>query len=134
MPFNIIHVGMTLSRFEVFLSNTTRFNYKAGSIPQDTFLSIITNTHNKALIICWAGRFSAQKYRRFERIFHIYVHVESKLQFSLIGNLEQPWKITGLFCFCFGFIHNVSRYLELQLNRAAVGRWCLTTTARATLQ
>ena len=79
-------------------------------------------------------RFSAQKSDASGEYFTYSVHVESKLKFNLIGNLEQPWKITGVFCFCFGFIHNVARYLELQLNRAAVDRWCLTTTVRATLQ
>jgi len=61
-------------------------------------------------------------------------HVESKLNFNLIGNLEQPWKISGLFCFVFASFTNVPRYLELQLNKAAVGRWRLTAATSATLQ
>ena len=95
---------------------------------------LIATTHNKAPNRLMGGGFLHEITDASGEHFTYSVHVESKLKFNLIGNLEQPWKITGLFCFCFGFIHNVSRYLELQLNRAAVGRWCLTAAARATLQ
>ena len=95
---------------------------------------LIATTHNKAPNRLMGGGFLHEITDASGEYFTYSAHVESKLNFNLIGNLEQPWKITGLFCFCFNFIHNVSRYLELQLNRAAVGRWRLTAAARATLQ
>ena len=106
---------MTLSRFEVFPSNKTLFNYKAGSTPQDTSVSIIT----LVIILClkqhaaycyysqqsskWfdGRRFSARNYRRFGRIFHIFcpcrikTSIQSDWQFR--AALENHWIVLFLF-------------------------------------
>ena len=122
--FNNISFGVTLLCFEVFPSNKTLFNYKAGSTPQDTSVSIITLVIILCLkqhaAYCYSSQQSSKSFdgRRFlhkitdasGEYFTYSVHVESKLQFNLIGNLEQPWKITGLFCFCFCFLLHSQMY------------------------
>ena len=104
-----------MSRFEVSPSNKTLFNYKAGSTPQDTLVSIIT----LVIILClkhhtaycyitqqssksFVGRrFSAQNYRRFGRIFHIFC--PCRIKTSILSDwqfraaLKNHWIVLFLF-------------------------------------